>query len=65
MESQQVWEQEIIYTHSTYLKSTSLMASPLSLWEHGYPILKDLPFMKWDMILDILRASTVQNHLAD
>ena len=33
------------------------MASPLSLWEHGYPIQKDLPFMKWDMILDILRAS--------
>lgn len=35
------------------------MASPLSLWEHGYPILKDLPFMKWDMILDILRASAL------
>ena len=61
MESQQIWEQEIIYTHSGYLSQPCLLASTLrvlnwetgleylSLWEHGYPTsMKGLPFMKWD-----------------
>ena len=43
-ESQQVWEEEIIYT----LNGQPL--EPVGIW-------LSLPFMKWDMILAILRAT--------